>query len=107
CSGPAAAQPTGPGPDLALVDLEGNREVLGVLPPSVFAPRVSPDGERIVFEAVTPESEPDRPRAGVWIAPLSDLDAARLLPAVSGPSTWAAARRPDGQPVGIPGPGLE
>lgn len=89
--GTAAAQPEGY--ELARVDLEGNKEVLGLLE-QVFAPRVSPDGERVVFESPeTSASEGVR----LWIAELSDLDSRRTLPSVGGPRNWAAVWTPDGE----------
>src|SRR5689334_15105753 len=45
------ATPT-PGFELALVDLQGQKKVLGILPNSVFAPRLSPDGTKVAFEMV-------------------------------------------------------
>ncbi|HZL94344.1 MAG TPA: hypothetical protein VFB99_11890, partial [Vicinamibacterales bacterium] len=36
--------------DLVLVDVDGATKVLGRLPTSVFAPRLSPDGTRVAFE---------------------------------------------------------
>lgn len=90
--GPAAAQSI-EGFELALVDLEGNKEVLGVLP-QVFAPRISPDGERVVFESPV-ASAPDGVR--LWVAELSDLDDRRALPSVGGPMNWAAIWTMDGE----------
>ena len=37
------------GSDLAIVEVDGTRTVLGRLPLSVFAPRLSPDGKRIAY----------------------------------------------------------
>jgi WD40 repeat protein len=67
--------------DLAIVEVDGTRRVLGRLPLSVFAPRLSPDGKRIAFET-RDRSGPDGAR--LWIAELSDL----------------AGRRPVANPVG-------
>lgn len=33
--------------DLALVDVDGTKKVLGQLPPTVYAPRISPDGSEL------------------------------------------------------------
>src|SRR5438477_9369161 len=46
----------GAGFDLTLIDVEGNKTVLGTLPPSTYAPRISPDGKRIAFETRDPNS---------------------------------------------------
>src|SRR5690606_17705259 len=49
----SSAQPP-PSYELALVDLDGRKEVLGHLPGTVFAPRVSPDGTRVAFDIQRP-----------------------------------------------------
>ena len=47
----SADAPAAPaGLELTLVTLRGERTVLATLPPTVFAPRVSPDGRRVAFE---------------------------------------------------------
>jgi eukaryotic-like serine/threonine-protein kinase len=94
-AGAAAAQP--PGYELVLVDLDGDKEVLGVLPPSVFAPRISPDGTSVVFEALEPSGSSDERRARLWVAELSDLESRRPLPFVDGPMNWAAMWTVDGE----------
>jgi hypothetical protein len=86
----AAQQPAGF--EVALVGLDGAKEVLGVLP-TVFAPRISPDGERVAFELVAPGE--NRPR--LFVAPLTDLDARQPLPQVGGPVNFAAMWTLDGQ----------
>jgi Tol biopolymer transport system component len=68
--------------DLALVDVDGTKKILGRLPPSVFAPRLSPDGKRVAFET-RDRRGPDGTR--LWVADLSDL----------------ATRRPVGKNVGF------
>ena len=50
--------------DLALVDVDGTRKVLGRLPPSTYAPRVSPDGKRIAFETRDPSGPDGRTAVG-------------------------------------------
>jgi Tol biopolymer transport system component len=80
--------------ELTLVDVDGKREVLGQLPPSVYAPRVSPDGERVAFETRDPSS-PDGAR--LWTAELSDIGGRRPLPLVVGPVNWAPMWTPDGE----------
>ena len=72
--------------DLALVDLDGAKKVLGRLPPSVFAPRLSPDGKRIAIET-RDRSGPDGAR--LWIAELSDIGGRRPVAAPVGPQDWA------------------
>ena len=42
--------------ELALVDVDGTKKVLGQLPPSVYAPRISPDGKRVAFDTRDPRS---------------------------------------------------
>ncbi len=37
--------------ELALVDMQGQKKVLGTVSEPVFAPRVSPDGKRVAYEA--------------------------------------------------------
>jgi Tol biopolymer transport system component len=80
--------------DLTLVDLEGNRTVLGTLPASVYAPRVSPDGTRVAFETRDPAS-PDGAR--LWTAALSNIAERKPLPLVVGPVNWAPMWTLDGQ----------
>ncbi len=80
--------------DLALVDLDGHKKVLGRLPPSVFAPRLSPDGKRIAFET--------RDRSGadgarLWIANLSDLSGRQPVQNPVGPIDWAPMWTLDGE----------
>lgn len=91
--GPAAAQPSGY--ELALVDFEGNRNVLTVLPGNVFAPRISPDGSRVVYETV--DVSDDGAAARLWVADLDDLDAPRSFPVVGGPINWAPIWTADGE----------
>jgi eukaryotic-like serine/threonine-protein kinase len=79
---------------LTMVDLEGKRTVLGLLPPSTYAPRVSPDGMRVAFET-RDASSPDGAR--LWTAPLSNVADRKPLPLVVGPINWAPMWTPDGQ----------
>ncbi len=80
--------------DLALVDLDGTRHVLGQLPPSVFAPRLSPDGGRVAYET-RDVNGPDGAR--LWIADVSNLATRTPLPIAGGPTNWAPMWTPDGQ----------
>lgn len=59
--------------DLALVDMQGQKKVLGTLPGSVIAPRVSPDGTKVAFELTEPgENAGDPVRTRIQVAPLAD-----------------------------------
>src|SRR5687767_5896298 len=70
------------GYDLTLVAVDGSQKVLGRLPASVYAPRVSPDGKRIAFETRDP-SGPDGGR--LWIAEVSNVAGRRALPGTGAP----------------------
>lgn len=80
--------------ELTLMDGDGTKKVLGQLPPSVYAPRISPDGTRVAFETRDP-SGPDGPR--LWTAELSNIAARRPLPLVAGAINWAPMWTPDGE----------
>jgi eukaryotic-like serine/threonine-protein kinase len=80
--------------ELTIVDLEGKRTVLGLLPPSTYAPRVSPDGTRVAFETRDAASADG---ARLWTAPMSNIAGRRPLPLVVGPINWAPMWTPDGQ----------
>jgi Tol biopolymer transport system component len=56
---------------LVQVDRSGTRKTLGKMPPTTFAPRISPNGRQVVFDAL----------AQVWIADLDNLSAPRRLAA--------------------------
>jgi Tol biopolymer transport system component len=85
--------------ELTLVDMKGNKKVLGTLPGSVFAPRVSPDGEQVAFEL----ADPAGPGAGqqaarLHVASLDKPDQRRALPLTPGRLTdWAPIWSLDGQ----------
>jgi Tol biopolymer transport system component len=81
------------GYELTLAAVDGTKKVVGRLPPTVYAPRVSPDGRQVAFETRDP-SGPDGGR--LWVAPLSNLDARRALPGTGAPLNWAPMWTPDG-----------
>ena len=80
--------------ELTLIDVQGNQKVLGELPASVYAPRVSPDGTHVAFET-RDASGPDGAR--LWIADLSHIAGRRPLPSVVGPVNWAPMWTLDGE----------
>jgi Tol biopolymer transport system component len=68
---------------LVLVDMQGRKTVLGDLPDSVVAPRVSPDGKQVAFELTDPPASASAPAASsstVYVADLDKLDKRRALP---------------------------
>lgn len=87
------AQPPA-GYELALVDVDGTKTVVGQLPPSVYAPRIAPDGKRVAFET-RDLTGPDGPR--LWTAELSNIAARKVLPLVAGEMNWAPLWTPDGE----------
>jgi eukaryotic-like serine/threonine-protein kinase len=92
-----AAQQNATAFELALVDMRGNKKVLGILPDSVFAPRVSPDGKRVAFELHDP-ADPAGVRRRVHVAELDHLDQRRALPMTPNAiDNWAPIWTPDGQ----------
>src|SRR5262249_17287850 len=80
--------------ELALVNVDGTKTVLGQLPPSVFAPRLSPDGTRIAFET-RDSSTPDGPR--LWTAEVADFAKRTSLPTAVGRLNWAPIWSPEGE----------
>jgi Tol biopolymer transport system component len=80
--------------ELTLIDVDGKREVLGELPASVYAPRVSPDGRRIAFETRDASGSDG---ARLWTADLRNIGARQPLPLVVGPVNWAPMWSLDGQ----------
>ena len=66
---------------LVLVDMQGQKTVLGNLPDSVAAPRISPDGKQVAFELTDPPaSATAAPSTKVYVADLDKLDKRRALP---------------------------
>jgi Tol biopolymer transport system component len=82
------------GYELALVGIDGTTKVLGQLPPTVYAPRISPDGKRVAFET-RDVSGADGPR--LWTADLSDIRGRKVLSLVAGAINWAPMWTLDGQ----------
>ncbi|HEY7186464.1 MAG TPA: tannase/feruloyl esterase family alpha/beta hydrolase [Vicinamibacterales bacterium] len=80
--------------EVALVNVDGTKKVLGQLPPTVYAPRISPDGKRIAFET-RDLSGADGPR--LWTAEMSNIAGRKVLPLVVGQINWAPMWTPDGQ----------
>jgi Tol biopolymer transport system component len=80
--------------ELTLIDVDGKRNVLGELPASVYAPRVSPDGKRVAFETRDPSSSDG---ARLWTADLTDIAGRQPLPLVVGPVNWAPMWSLDGE----------
>jgi eukaryotic-like serine/threonine-protein kinase len=64
---------------LVQVDRTGATKPLGRMPPTTFAPRISPDGRQIVFDA----------QGAIWIAGVDNLSAPRRLATGSYPM-WSA-----------------
>jgi eukaryotic-like serine/threonine-protein kinase len=90
-----AQQPAGY--ELALVDLRGRKQVLGTLPGSVFAPRVSPDGKQVAFELADAPGDATPASTRVYVAELAHLEQRRALPLVGGARNWAPIWSPDGE----------
>jgi Tol biopolymer transport system component len=85
--------------ELALVDLKGGKQVLATLPPTVYAPRLSPDGKRVAFELADTSAASGPPVQRVFIAELARLDQRRALPMVGTGRNWAPIWSPDGERV--------
>jgi Tol biopolymer transport system component len=81
------------GYELALVGIDGTTKVLGQLPPTVYAPRISPDGKRVAFETRDLKG-PDGFR--LWTADLANPAGRRPFP-LTGVANWAPMWTPDGQ----------
>jgi eukaryotic-like serine/threonine-protein kinase len=76
-----AAEQQGNNVQLVLVDMQGQKTVLGKLPDSVVAPRVSPDGKQVTFELTDPPAGAIAASgAKVYVADLDKLDNRRALP---------------------------
>ncbi len=84
------------GYELALADLRGHRTVLGTLPGTVFAPRVSPDGKSVAFELADLGADGKPAARRLYVAPIADLSQRRALPQVGSGNNWAAVWSTDG-----------
>jgi eukaryotic-like serine/threonine-protein kinase len=83
--------------ELALVDMQGQKKVLGTLPGSVFAPRISPDGTKVAFELADPPAPNTPPVTRPYVAELEKLDQRRALQAtLFAPQNYAPIWSPDG-----------
>lgn len=96
--GPAGAQ-SPPPHELVLAGLDGEEHVLGTVDAQVFAPRVSPDGRRVVFETIAPNPESGAPEARLWVAALEGLEARRALRRVEAPYNYAGIWSPDAERI--------
>src|ERR1700733_5456916 len=82
---------------LVLVDMQGQKKVLGNLPDSVIAPRVSPDGKQVTFELTDPPaSATAAPSVKVYVADLDKLDQRRAVPqTITEPRNFSPVWSPD------------
>jgi eukaryotic-like serine/threonine-protein kinase len=90
---------------VALVGLDGQSRILGYLPRSVFAPRVSPDGKQLAFDLadvnpVTGTAQGTAPER-VWVAPIESLKKRRVLPQIGTGRNWAPTWTRDGQRLAL------
>ena len=95
CFGSALRGQAPAGYELTLFDVDGVKQVLGQLPASVYAPRISPDGRRIAFETRNPPPDGSQ----LWTAELTNPAGRQPLPQVVGPVNWAPMWTPDGQRI--------
>ena len=96
--GHAASPPAGF--ELAVVDMQGQKKVIGNLSNVAFAPRVSPDGSKVAFEMVDAETtkEYGAQVVRVWVAALDKFDKPKMLQAtVTARTNIAPVWTPDGQ----------
>ena len=63
--------PARPDYQLAWVDHAGRRTIVGRVPGSTFAPRISPDGTRVTFDT--------QADGAIWVANLSDVESRRQI----------------------------
>jgi Tol biopolymer transport system component len=92
-----AAAPAPATYELALVDMQGQKKVLGEVLASAFAPRVSPDGTRVVFEQTDPATADSPELTRLYVAPLADLSLRKgMQVTVISRTNVAAVWSPDG-----------
>lgn len=83
--------------ELALVDMQGQKKVLGEVLSSAFAPRVSPDGTRVVFEQTDPASADTPELTRLYVAQMNDLGKRKgMQVTVTARTNAAAVWSPDG-----------
>lgn len=95
-----AAEQAPAGFDLALVDMQGQKKVVGHVSEVAFAPRVSPDGRQVAFEMVDAETtkELGAQVVRVWVAALDKFDKPKMLQAtVIARTNIAPVWTPDGE----------
>jgi Tol biopolymer transport system component len=98
-AGHAAESPLA-GFDLTLVDMQGQKKVVGHVSAVAFAPRVSPDGTKVAIEMVDAEAtkELGTQIVRVWVAALDKFDKPKMLQAtVIARTNIAPVWTPDGQ----------
>lgn len=97
----SAAEPAPGATELALVDMTGQKQVLGTVPSTVFSPRVSPDGRRVVFElADGPQAAGAPASTRLFVADLRQIDQRRPLPlTLHSTRNLAAVWSPEGDHV--------
>jgi eukaryotic-like serine/threonine-protein kinase len=93
-----AAEPPSNNIQVVLVDMQGQKKVLGNLPDSVVAPRVAPDGKQVTFELTDPPaSATAAPSVKVYVADLDKLDQRRAVPqTIVEPRNLSPIWSPDG-----------
>lgn len=93
----AGSQTNDGGQELALVGLDGEKISLGLVPSTVFAPRVSPDGELAAFSII--EREGPSPRRSIWVVRIDDIEDRYELPLVDGNLNYGPAWTPNGERI--------
>jgi eukaryotic-like serine/threonine-protein kinase len=93
-----AAEPNPTAFEMTLVDMQGQKKVLGTVPGSVFSPRVSPEGRRVAFEQLDPPAGPGEPELlRLYVGELTALDKRRpMQETVSARRNLAPIWSPDG-----------
>jgi len=102
-----AVEPRSNNVQLVLVDMQGQKTVLGELPDSVVAPRVSPDGKQVAFELTDPPASATATAGStVYVADLDKLDKRRALPqTIIEPRNFSPVWSPDEQWIVFQGSG--